>query len=72
MSNTPISREDVHTYAALRHGNGFSIHRIEIVKITRQTRLYEANFKDIDPLAGQVALYMLSVAYVYLNKTAVE
>jgi hypothetical protein len=65
MTKPAISREDVHSYSESCSDLGIDFQSIAARLVKSQTRLktfIEQNFSDIDPMAGQVALYMFSVS----------
>ncbi len=64
MTNPVIPRDRVHEYAEACSEMGMGFQPIATRLLKDQNRLktfMEQNFTEIDPLAGQVALYMLSV-----------
>ena len=64
MANTAIPREEVHAYAEAcsDEGEAFNPTATRLVKEQRRvSRFFEQNMGSMDPMAAQVALYMLSV-----------
>jgi hypothetical protein len=64
MSNPSISREEVHRFSEECSNMGLDFQSIATRLLKQQNRLksfMEQNFSKVDPLAGQVAVYMLSV-----------
>ena len=64
MANAAIPREQVHAYAEAcsDEGEAFNPTATRLVKEQRRvSRFFEQNMDAMDPMAAQVALYMLSV-----------
>ena len=64
MANAAIPREQVHAYAEAcsDEGEAFNPTATRLVKEQRRvSRFFEQNMGAMDPMAAQVALYMLSV-----------
>ena len=64
MANAAIPREQVHAYAEAcsDEGEAFNPTATRLVKEQRRvSRFFEQNMDSMDPMAAQVALYMLSV-----------
>ena len=65
MPNSAIPREIVHQHSEACSDMSMGFQTIATRLLRSQSRLknfMEQNFTDVDPLAGQVALYMLSVS----------
>jgi hypothetical protein len=65
MSNPAIPREDVHSYSEACSDLGMAFQSVAARLVREQSRLksfIESNFSEVDPMAGQVALYMFAVS----------
>ena len=65
MTNPAIPREDVHSYSEACSDLGMAFQSVAARLVRGQSRLkgfIESNFSEIDPMAGQVALYMFAVS----------
>ena len=71
MPNPAIPREEVHSFSEECSDMGLDFQSIATRLLKQQNRLksfIEKNFSKIDPLAGQVATYMLSVCIRVFEK----
>ena len=71
MTNPSIPREEVHRFSEECSDMGMDFQSVASRLLKQQTRLksfLEQNFSKIDPMAGQVATYMLSVCIRVFEK----
>ena len=64
MPNHAISREDVHAYSEACSNMGLDFQPLAARLIRSQNRLktfLDSEFVEVDPMAGQIALYMFTV-----------